>query len=116
MSNYPSLFIYLTSSPQGDKIDCICVSDCWGDGIKPNFYEIRGFQEVPVANPIGVVSSHGKGDIIYGGGSMSTKSCIYKFLRLWNDASAVKKGKVGKRIGRRAAGKTTGRLLRKLFK
>ena len=47
---------------------------------------------------------------------MSTKSSIYKFLRLWNDASAVKKGKVGKRIGRRLAGKTTGRLLRKLFK
>jgi len=47
---------------------------------------------------------------------MSTKSSIYKFLRLWNDVSAVKKGKVGKRIGRRVAGKTTGRLLRKLFK
>jgi hypothetical protein len=47
---------------------------------------------------------------------MSTKSSIYKFLRLWNDASAVKKGKVGKRIGRRVAGKATGRLLRKLFK
>jgi len=27
---------------------------------------------------------------------MSTKSRIYKFLRLWNDASAVKKGKVGR--------------------
>jgi hypothetical protein len=49
-------------------------------------------------------------------GLMSTKSSIYKLLRLWNDASAVKKGKVGKRIGRRVAGKTTGRLLRKLFK
>jgi len=47
---------------------------------------------------------------------MSTKSWIYKLLRLCNDASAVKKGKVGKRIGRRLAGKTTGRLLRKLFK
>jgi len=47
---------------------------------------------------------------------MSTKSRIYQFLRLWNDASAVKKGKIGKRIGRRAAGKTTGKLLRKMFK
>lgn len=47
---------------------------------------------------------------------MSTKSSIYKLLPLWNDASAVKKGKVGKRIGRRVAGKTTGRLLRKLLK
>ena len=47
---------------------------------------------------------------------MSTKSQIYKLLSMWNDASAVKKGKIGKRIGRRAAGKTTGRLLRKLFK
>jgi len=52
-----------------------------------------------------------KGDCL-----MSTKSWIYKLLRLWNDVSAVKKGKVGKRIGRRLAGKTTGRLLRKLFK
>jgi len=47
---------------------------------------------------------------------MSTKSRIYKFLRLWNDVSAVKKGKIAKRIGRRAVGKTTGRLLSRLFK
>jgi len=32
---------------------------------------------------------------------MSTKSRIYKFLRIWNDVSAVKKGKIAKRIGRR---------------
>jgi len=62
--------------------------------------------------------NHGKRNAIIckGDCSMSTKSRIYKLLRLWNDASAVKKGKVGKRIGRRLAGKTTGRLLRKLFK
>ena len=62
--------------------------------------------------------NHGKRNaIIYKGDClMSTKSRIYKLLRLWNDASAVKKGKVSKRIGRRLAGKTTGRLLRKLFK
>ncbi len=47
---------------------------------------------------------------------MSTKSSIYKFLRIWNDATAIKKGKIGKRIVRRAAGKTTGKLLRKLLK
>jgi len=59
----------------------------------------------------------GRDGIIHKGDRlMSTKSSIYKFLRLWNDVSAVKKGKVGKRIGRRVAGKTTGRLLRKLFK
>jgi hypothetical protein len=45
-----------------------------------------------------------------------TKSTIYKLLRLWNDADAVKRGKVGKRVARRLAGKTTGRILRKLFK
>jgi len=62
--------------------------------------------------------NHGKRNAIIckGDCSMSTKSWIYKLLRLWNDASAVKKGKVGKRIGRRLAGKTTGRVLRKLFK
>jgi hypothetical protein len=59
----------------------------------------------------------GRDDIIHKGDRwMSTKSRIYKFLRLWNDASAVKKGKVGKRTGRRIVGKATGRLLRKLFK
>ena len=47
---------------------------------------------------------------------MSTKSRIYKLLRIWNDVSAAKKGKVAKRIGQRAAGKTTARLLRKLFR
>ncbi|HEX04489.1 MAG TPA: hypothetical protein ENH10_04950 [Bacteroidetes bacterium] len=45
----------------------------------------------------------------------STKSRIYKFLRLWNDASAVKRGKIRKRILRRKAGKMPERLLRKLF-
>ncbi|MCD6599793.1 MAG: hypothetical protein J7L19_04420 [Dehalococcoidia bacterium] len=41
---------------------------------------------------------------------------LYTLARLLGDANAVKKGKVGKRIARRAAGKTTGRTLRKLLK
>ncbi|MBS4171955.1 hypothetical protein [Bacillus sp. FJAT-49736] len=36
--------------------------------------------------------------------------------KLLGDINAVQKGKVGKRIVRRAAGKTTGKMLRKLFK
>lgn len=47
---------------------------------------------------------------------MTTKSAIYKILRAWNDVDAVRKGKVGKRILRRLAGKEAGRILRKLFK
>ncbi len=47
---------------------------------------------------------------------MGAKSAIYKFLRIWNDASAVKRGTVGKRIGRRATGKAAGRTMRNLFK
>jgi hypothetical protein len=40
----------------------------------------------------------------------------YFFARILGDINAVKKGKVGKQIGRRAAGKLTGRGLWKLFK
>lgn len=47
---------------------------------------------------------------------MSLKSSIYKFLRIWNDVDAVKKGKVGKRIGRRVTGRAAGKTIRKLFK
>ena len=32
------------------------------------------------------------------------------------DYNAVKKGKVGQRVGRQAAGKATGKAMRKLFK
>lgn len=44
------------------------------------------------------------------------KSLIYKLLRISNDINAIKKGKVGRRIGRRIYGKATGRLARKIFK
>jgi hypothetical protein len=44
------------------------------------------------------------------------RSILYLIARLLGDVNAVQKGKVGKRIARRAAGKITGRGLRKLFK
>ncbi|MDA1478262.1 hypothetical protein [Bacillus changyiensis] len=44
------------------------------------------------------------------------RSAMYKSAKILGDVNAVKKGKVGKRIVRRAAGKTTGKLLGKLFK
>ncbi|WP_194841322.1 hypothetical protein [Salinibacillus xinjiangensis] len=47
---------------------------------------------------------------------MGLKSTIYKFLRIWNDVDAIRKGKIGKRVGRRASGKITGKAIRKLFK
>ena len=47
---------------------------------------------------------------------MGTKSAIYKFLRIWNDLSAIKRGKISKRMGRRVVGKAAGKGIRKLFK
>ena len=47
---------------------------------------------------------------------MGFKSLIYNLLKLSNDLNAVQKGKVGRRIGRRAAGKATGTVFRKIFK
>ncbi len=47
---------------------------------------------------------------------MDTRSMLYEVARLMGDVNAVKKGTVGKRVGRRAAGKATGRGLGKLFK
>lgn len=48
--------------------------------------------------------------------SKSTRGWLYWFAKLLGDINAVKKGKVGRRVGRRAAGKMTGRGLRNLFK
>jgi hypothetical protein len=48
-----------------------------------------------------------------------TRSILYKLARLLGDWQAVSSGnpkKVARRVGRRAAGKATGRALRKLFK
>lgn len=47
---------------------------------------------------------------------MKTRGFLYLLARILGDVNAVSKGKVGKRIARRAAGKLTGRGLGKLFK
>ena len=47
---------------------------------------------------------------------MKLRGLLYFLARILGDISAVRKGKVGRRTGRRTAGKGTGRLLRKLFK
>ncbi|WP_035710975.1 hypothetical protein [Salibacterium aidingense] len=44
------------------------------------------------------------------------RSALYKISRILGDINAAKKGTAGKRIGRRAAGKITGKGLKKLFK
>ncbi|MBB6450077.1 hypothetical protein HNR44_002055 [Geomicrobium halophilum] len=44
------------------------------------------------------------------------RSFLYKLARILGDVNAVKRGKVGRLIGRRAAGRVTGQAMRKLFK
>ncbi|WP_169792870.1 hypothetical protein [Lentibacillus amyloliquefaciens] len=44
------------------------------------------------------------------------RKVLYTVSKILGDVNAVKKGKVGKRIGRRVAGKGTGKMLQKLFK
>ncbi len=44
------------------------------------------------------------------------RSLLYKLARLLGDINAVKKGKVDKRVARRAAGQITGRGLGRIFK
>jgi len=46
----------------------------------------------------------------------SFRGFLYQLAKLLGDILAVKKGRVGKRTVRRAAGKVTGRGLRRLFK
>lgn len=46
---------------------------------------------------------------------MKWKRFAYKALRTSNDINAVKRGKVGRRIARRAYGRAAGKLARKLF-
>jgi hypothetical protein len=48
--------------------------------------------------------------------TMNIRSALYAVARLMGDANAVKRGTVGKRIARRAAGRVTGRLLGGLFR
>lgn len=44
------------------------------------------------------------------------RGLLYRALRLSNDIRAVKRGTIGKRIVRRAAGKASGRAIRRLTK
>lgn len=44
------------------------------------------------------------------------RSFFYKTSKYLGDVNAVQKGTIGKRIIRRAAGKTTGKLMKKIFK
>ena len=44
------------------------------------------------------------------------RGLLYTLAKLMGDYNAVKKGKVGKRVQRRVAGKATGRAMRKLIK
>lgn len=46
---------------------------------------------------------------------MGTKSLIYKMLKYSNDYRAIKKGRIGRRVGRRVYGKATGKWARRLF-
>ena len=45
-----------------------------------------------------------------------TRGLLYLLAKLLGDVQAVKKGRVGKRVARRAAGKVAGRGLGKLFR
>ncbi len=47
---------------------------------------------------------------------MGFRSLLYFIAKIMGDINAIAKGKVGRRIGRRAAGKLTGKGLRNLFK
>ena len=45
-----------------------------------------------------------------------TRGLLYWLAKILGDINAVQKGKVGKRIIRREAGKVTGKGMKKLFK
>lgn len=47
---------------------------------------------------------------------MTAKRTAYRLLKYSNDINAVRRGRVGRRIGRRVYGKASGRLARKLFR
>jgi hypothetical protein len=44
------------------------------------------------------------------------RSFLYGTAKILGDVNAVKKGKIGKRIARRTAGKVTSKFMNKLFK
>ena len=43
------------------------------------------------------------------------KRFLYQMLKYWNDCTAIRKNKIGRRVGRRVAGKATGRVFRGMF-
>ena len=43
------------------------------------------------------------------------KSLLYMLLRIWNDATAIRRGRVGRRVARRATGKLAGRWMKRVF-
>ncbi|MFP3915648.1 MAG: hypothetical protein ACLFWM_12290 [Actinomycetota bacterium] len=45
-----------------------------------------------------------------------TRGLLYRVARLLGDFQAARRGRVGKRVMRRLAGKATGRGLRRLFR
>ena len=47
---------------------------------------------------------------------MDIRSLLYTIARIMGDINAVRKGKVMRRIGRRVAGKITGRFLWGIFR
>lgn len=47
---------------------------------------------------------------------MGIKSRIYKFLRIWNDYDAIRKGRVKQRLGRRILGRIAGKGIGRLIK
>ncbi len=44
------------------------------------------------------------------------RSMLYRIARMLGDVNAILRGTVGRRIGRRAAGKVTGRWLSRMFR
>ncbi|CAN5798848.1 hypothetical protein BH23ACT2_BH23ACT2_20080 [soil metagenome] len=47
---------------------------------------------------------------------MGLRRSMYRALRYSNDVRAVRRGTIHKRVGRRAYGRATGRMARKLFR
>lgn len=44
------------------------------------------------------------------------RSALYKSAKILGDVNVAKKGTLGKRVARRAAGKATGKIMRSIFK
>lgn len=47
---------------------------------------------------------------------MGLRSWLYRLARLLGDVEAARKGRLGRRLVRRAAWRTAGRVLRRLFR